>query len=136
MLMNQDGEHRLVQIAPDRATTVTNLSASVNHQTVADWPEHAAFTKTIERKIYLDNLLENQDNTSEQLIKSFLKAPLFNRKYKKAFGTIYTAMYQPKYHAIELIWHGIKLRQSFSAFKEGVTTIGYRDSSNRRSTYK
>lgn len=125
MLMNGQGEHRLVQVAPDAEPVVTNLSASTNHQSVVDWPEHAAFTKTIERELYLLDMLAKEDCTSEQIANEFLKAPLFNRNYSQGFGTIYTAVYRPKESAMELRWPGIKLRQTFDEFQEGITSISY-----------
>jgi hypothetical protein len=128
MLMNRSGEHRLVQVAPDYPLTITDLSASTNHQGIVDWPEHAAFTKTIERELYLLDMLAQGGRTAEQIAKEFLKAPLFNRKYRLGFGTLYTAVYRPKEGALELLWPGIKLRQTFDEFQEGVTSISYSES--------
>jgi predicted choloylglycine hydrolase len=125
MLMNRLGEHRLVQVSPDSAPLVTDLSASTNHQGKVDWPEHAAFTKTIERELYLHEMLAKEDFTSDQIAKTFLKAPLFNRKYSKGFGTIYTAVYRPKEGLLQLMWPGITLHQTFANFSEGITTISY-----------
>ena len=128
MLMNRSGQHRLVQVAPDYPPTITDLSASTNHQGVVDWPEHAAFTKTIERELYLHDMLAEGGRSAEQIAREFLKAPLFNRKYSKGFGTIYTAVYRPKEGALELLWPGVKLRQTFHQFQEGVTSISYSES--------
>jgi predicted choloylglycine hydrolase len=125
MLMNRLGEHRLVQVSPDSAPLVTDLSASTNHQGKVDWPEHAAFTKTIERELYLHEMLAKEEFTSDQIAKAFLKAPLFNRKYSKGFGTIYTAVYRPKEGLLQLMWPGITLHQTFANFSEGITTISY-----------
>lgn len=127
MLMNHIGDHRLVQVAPDREPVMSNLSASTNHQNVVDWPEHAAFTKTIERELYLQELLAKGSHTSEQIADEFLKAPLFNQKYKMGFGTIYTAVYQPKQGALELKWPGVSLRQQFTDFTEGLTPVTYNE---------
>lgn len=128
MLMNREGKHRLVQVAPDRPAVVTDLSASTNHQGIVDWPEHAAFTKTIERELYLHDMLAKETCSGEHMANEFLKAPLFNRKYSKGFGTIYTAVYRPKEDAMELRWPGVKLRQTFEKFQEGITTISYSES--------
>jgi len=125
MLMNKLGEHSLIQVAPDSAPLLTNLSASTNHQGKVDWPEHAAFTKTIERELYLHDMLAKEGCTSDQIANSFLKAPLFNRKYSKGFGTIYTAVYRPKEGALQLRWPSVNLHQSFAEFNEGVTSISY-----------
>ncbi len=125
MLMDSAGKHRLIQIAPDRSPRITDLSASTNHQDKVDWPEHAAFTKTIERELYLHEMLTQGELTGNQIADEFLKAPLFNRKYSLGFGTIYTAVYRPKEGALVLRWPGIKLRQTFEEFQEGITSIIY-----------
>lgn len=125
MLMNPYGEHRLIQVAPDNIPLITDLSASTNHQGIVDWPEHAAFTKTIERELYLHEVLADANHTADQIVDKFLSAPLFNRKYRFGFGTIYTAVYRAKEGALELRWPGITLRQTFAEFNEGITTIEY-----------
>lgn len=136
MLMNREGEHRLIQLAPDRAPHITDLSASTNHQGVVDWPEHALFTKTIERELYLHEMLSKGERTSTEIADEFLKAPLFNRKYRQGFGTIYTAVYQPRQDAMELRWPGVKLRQTFDVFQEGCTSIAYSENVTFSSTNK
>ena len=70
-------------------------------------------------------MLAKEEFTSDQIAKSFLKAPLFNRKYSKGFGTIYTAVYRPKESLLQLMWPGITLHQTFADFSEGITTISY-----------
>jgi len=125
MLMDSAGEHRLVQVAPDREAVITSFSASTNHQGVVDWPEHAAFTRTVERELYLHEMLAEVHCNSEQVTDAFLKAPLFNRKYSQGFGTIYTAVYKPRDGIMELRWPGMRLLQSFDRFREGCTLISY-----------
>ena len=134
MLMNRKGEHRLMQVAPDHPAVVTDLSASTNHQGKVDWPKQAAFTKTIERELYLHDMLNQGGKTGEEIADEFLKAPLFNRKYRLGFGTIYTAVYKPKQGAIELRWPGLKLRQTFKEFQEGFTSIIYSEAVPRSTT--
>lgn len=134
MVMNADGEHRLIQLSPDRKPVVTDLSASTNHQGEIDWPEHAAFSKTVERELYLHEMLQSSNRTGDQIADEFLKAPLFNRKYSQGFGTIYTAVYQPRENAMELRWPGVSLRQTFDDFQEGITTVSYSESVELSST--
>ncbi|MFT4679312.1 MAG: putative choloylglycine hydrolase [Flavobacteriales bacterium] len=127
MLMNSDGEHRLVQVAPDLAPVVTNLSASANHQGLVDWQEHAVFSNTIERELYLHDMLAQRSRSANQITDEFLKAPLFNCKYTLGFGTIYTSVYKAKTGVVELRWPGVKLKQSFKKFNEGITSINYKE---------
>ena len=134
MLMNANGEHRLIQMAPDHEPLVTDLSVSTNHQGEVDWPAHAAFTKTIERELYLHEMLAEGNHSGDQLADEFLKAPLFNRKYSQGFGTIYTAIYRPKEGAMILRWPGVKLRQTFEEFQEGITSISYSETVPRSTT--
>jgi predicted choloylglycine hydrolase len=127
MLMNSDGEHKLVQVSPDSDPIITNYSASTNHQGKVDWPEHANFTKTIERELYLLEMLAQEDYSTEEITQAFLKPPLFNRKYRRGFGTIYTAVYDAKNVSIQLHWPNLELTQSISDFKEGVLVIRFKE---------
>lgn len=127
MLMNGEGEHKLVQISPDSEPIITDYSASTNHQGKVDWPEHANFTKTIERELYLLEMLSQDVNSTEEITQAFLKPPLYNRKYRRGFGTIYTAVYDAKTTALQLRWPDAELHQSIGHFEEGVMLIRFRE---------
>ncbi len=125
MVLDKTGNSKMLQLAPDHKPIVTEMKVSTNHQGKIDWPEHARFSKTLEREKFLVDLLEKDNLTDEKIAKSFLDTPLFNRQYKDGFGTIYTSVYRPAEGYMELRWQDEKIRQSFSDFAEGQNLISY-----------
>lgn len=124
MLLDKIGAFKMLQLAPDHKPVLTDMPVSTNHQGEIDWPEHARFSKTVEREKFLfEALEENQDN--EKIAEAFLKKPLFNRRYNEGFGTIYTSVYRPKEGYMELRWPENVLKQSFNDFEEGELLITY-----------
>tara|TARA_R110002050_G_scaffold82016_7_gene175625 strand:+ start:1001 stop:1462 length:462 start_codon:yes stop_codon:yes gene_type:complete len=72
-------------------------------------------------------MLAQEDYSTEEITQAFLKPPLFNRKYRRGFGTIYTAVYDAKNVSVQLHWPSLELNQSISDFKEGVLVIRYKE---------
>ena len=110
-------------LSPDRETIFTNSPICTNHQSKIEWEDYAKFTSTVERKNYLEGLLEKQSLTEKAIIKKFLKPPLYNTNFEKAFGTLYTSVYHPKEKSVEIHWPEKFIRQSIDSFKEETTTV-------------
>ncbi len=127
MVMDKTGSSKMVQLSPDHPPVITELLVSTNHQGTIDWPEHASFSKTVEREKFLLDALADPAQNAENIIAEFLEAPLFNRRYNDGFGTVYTAVYKPAEGLMELRWPGKILQQSFDNFKENVTAIIYHE---------
>lgn len=127
MVLDITGTHKMLQLAPDHDPVVTDLEVSTNHQGQVDWPEHAKFSRTIERERFLNELLQEPNQNEEAIAEAFLRSPLFNTRYNDGFGTVYTALYRPKDGYMELRWQEKRIRQSFADFKEGNTLITYTD---------
>jgi len=125
MVLDKTGQYAMLQLAPDHKPIVTKKLISTNHQGEVDWPEHARFSKTLEREQFLKDLLKKENITVEKIAQAFLETPLFNRQYKDGFGTIYTSVYRPAEGYMELRWQDETLRQSFSDFSEGKNLISY-----------
>ena len=125
MLLDKTGAFKMLQLAPDHKPILTDRPVSTNHQGEIDWPEHARFSKTLEREKFLFKTLENKDLNNEKIAQAFLEKPLFTRKYNNGFGTIYTSVYRPGEGAMELRWPNNVLKQSFSDFKEGNLLLTY-----------
>ncbi len=134
MLLDKYGNHKMLQLAPDHKPKVTNLNVSTNHQGNIDWPEHAAFSKTVERENFLQNYLKEGNTNAENLADTFLKKPLFNRQYRDGFGTIYTSVYRPAEGYMELRWEDKTLKQSFADFEEGNTAVTYHETAKQAVT--
>lgn len=127
MLLDKAGNSKMLQLAPDHEPKVTDLKISTNHQGTVDWPEHAAFSKTVEREKFLQESLKSGNIEADALANKFLEKPLFNRQYNDGFGTIYTSVYRPAEGYMELRWEDKTLKQSFADFDEGNTLITYRE---------
>lgn len=127
MVMDKKGNHKLLQLAPDQEPIVLDNALSTNHQGKVDWPEHAQFSKTLEREAFLKKIIKEKSDQQNALIDAFMKSPLFNRKYTEGFGTVYTSIYHPADGQMELKWDNNSVSQSFADFEEGEVLITYSD---------
>ncbi len=127
-VMNKNGEHKTIQLAPDRKPKVSDSPLATNHQGAIDWPEHAAFSKTLEREEYLKNILMDSSTNQETIVKAFLAPPLYSMRYTEGFGTVFTAIYRPQENYVELKWPNNSIQQTFENFKEQQITITFNTS--------
>jgi hypothetical protein len=89
-----------------------------------DWEAYARLTSTVERKEFIEACLADPAETARKFVRRFLQPPLHNTQYEKAFGTLYTAVYDPGRLTAEYHWpHRAALRQSFADFDERRTVI-------------
>jgi len=114
-LVDQDANHTTVWIAPGEAARVTDQRVATNHQGAVDWPEHARWTRTVERHEHLHALLEHD---LADVVTGMLEPPLRSTDYEGGFGTLYTAVYRPGDGTVEYHWPGAAWRQSFEDFRE------------------
>ena len=123
-LLDKQGYFATVMVAPEQAAIVTKERSITNHQKQVTWPEQASFSKTIERKKYLDELLKHQSLSKDQLIESFLKNPLRSSNFAQQFGTVFTAIYQPEQGTLAYHWPDEEpLKVSFDDFIEQDKTV-------------
>ncbi len=124
-LLDANGNHKIIQVAPNKSTIVLDDRYSTNHQGIIEWPEHAAFSKTIERANFIDKLINTKGITKQEIANAFLKSPLYNTQFQEGFGTIFTSIYHPKEKKVELRWQDQNLIQSFDHFDEKKLLITY-----------
>jgi predicted choloylglycine hydrolase len=124
-VLDKTGAYKTVLLSPDALPLVTDVAYTTNHQLHIDWPENAVFNKTIERSIFLKNLLENKEMSSIDLTEAFLYPPLYNNLFNEGFGTLYTSVYRPLEGSVQLRWPYESVFQSFHHFREGSKTIQY-----------
>lgn len=118
------GDHATVYLAPDQPPIVTDAVTCTNHQQTIEWPDYAQMTKTAERKHYLEERLADPAETKQEFAARFLASPLHQPDYRRGFGTLYTAIYEPTIPAVTFDWKMHKpLRQSFSRFREQYSLI-------------
>jgi predicted choloylglycine hydrolase len=124
-VVDKSGITKTVQLSPDRAPLVTDAIYTTNHQEEMDWPEYAAFNKTYERAAYLQKMATPYTLKADAAIQSFLTPPLYSKKFKKGFGTMYTAVYCPTDCSVQLHWPDNFLRQTFDHFQEATLLVNY-----------
>jgi predicted choloylglycine hydrolase len=87
------------------------------------WPEHAARSKTVERREALAHRLAQPDLTLGELVEGFLALPLYSRRMR--FPTVYTAIYRPAEGRADYLWPGRNCSQFLGRFQSGEYTHDY-----------
>ncbi len=132
-LIDRQGRHATVFLAPDRPPIVTEARYATNHQIGVEWPRHARETRTVERAEALARTLGQPAADRHALRAAFLSDPVHTTRYGDGFGTVYTAVYHPAEGTMQLAWPGLApLDQSFGAFAEGTRTITFADGEHPR----
>ena len=121
MLLDKTGAHKMVILTPRHQPKVTDLLASANHQGELHWPDSERFPNSLERERFLNEMLNRPYLSDQEMISSFLQKPLYNTRYKKGAGTIYTSLYRPAEGYMQMLWPAQTITQSFQYFYEGST---------------
>lgn len=124
-VVDKTGNFKTVRLAPDREPVVTDAVYTTNHQGIVDWPENAAFNKTLERSAFLKKMMSEKGVNANKVADSFLQPPLYNTLFEEGFGTLFTAVYRPLEEVVELRWPDQTVRQTFDNFEEQYRLINY-----------
>jgi predicted choloylglycine hydrolase len=120
-LADAHGAAATVYVGPDRAARAVQPPVATNHQEHVDWPEHAAATRSVERRAAL--------HTADA--DAFLAPPLYASEFDHGFGTLYTAVYRPAERAVTYRWPEASWDQSLAAFTPGTRTVRLRGRADR-----
>jgi len=123
-LLDRQADAATLFLAPDRAPELTRRVATTNFQHHVDWPEHARATRSVERLECLEQRLAAAAS-AEDVANALLQPPLFQSSYLRGYGTLYTAVYQPRSGRAELRWPCVRWAQSLQAFSAGRRDIVY-----------
>jgi signal transduction histidine kinase/predicted choloylglycine hydrolase len=104
-LADRSGRVATVRIAPDHPAVVTAETRATNHPESVEWPEHAAWVRSVERLDHLA-LLQAAETAAEALVDSMLAPPLIARQWDEGFATLYTAAYRPRSGTLTYHWPG------------------------------
>jgi predicted choloylglycine hydrolase len=124
-VIDRSGNFKTILLSPDRFPVVTDAAFTTNHQSFIDWQENALNNNTINRSVFLEDLLRNRGLNTTTLSDMFLIKPLYNSLFKEGFGTLYTSIYRPREGFMQLRWPGENLTQSFIHFAEGSKIITF-----------
>jgi predicted choloylglycine hydrolase len=118
-LVDRQGFYATVMVAPHQPAIVTRERCTTNHQAQVTWPEQAAFSRTMERKQFLDDFLARGQISEQQLRAAFLASPLLSSDYRRNFGTVYTAVYKLSSESLSYHWPTEQAwSHGFADFKE------------------
>jgi predicted choloylglycine hydrolase len=126
-ITDKSAAFKTILLSPDCLPVVTDVAYTTNHQLHIDWPENAAFNRTIERSVFLKKLLENKELSPDDLTEAFLYPPLYNNLFNEGFGTLYTSVYRPLEGTVQLHWPNEAIFQSFDNFSEESKSIQFKD---------
>lgn len=117
-LVDASGKFATVYLSPDRKAVTVDTPVATNHQVEVEWGDYASLTGTIERKRFLDEMINAPHETEQSMLRRFLHPPLYNFNFEKSFGTLYTIIYQVTNREVEILWPEKELKQSFAHFQE------------------
>jgi len=116
-LLDSSGDRAVAAVAPDRSTSILREDVATNHQRAVEWSRYDKFTRSADRERRLNELIADPDVSAELFIRKFLQTPLYNTRYDRAFGTIYTAVYRPLSRSVSYLWPGHSVDQSIESFE-------------------
>jgi predicted choloylglycine hydrolase len=105
---------------------MTSKRLATNHQEQVEWHEHAIATGSVDRAHFLALRLDDRLETAERFSSRFLEPPLYSRRFDHGWGTLYTAVYDPRNLTASYRWPGYETQQSFSDYVERALDIQYR----------
>ena len=74
---------------------------------------------------FLLQRLTLHDEPADRFIDAFLKPPLYSTTYEAGFGTLYTAVYWPRYGRAEYRWPGEVWSHKVGEMEEGERLVVY-----------
>ncbi|MBZ0204824.1 MAG: acyl-CoA--6-aminopenicillanic acid acyltransferase [Flavobacteriales bacterium] len=116
--LDKNGHYAVAYLNPDRPAKIVHQPVCTNHQGQVEWDEYAAFTQTLERNDYLEELLRDENVDRAQLLKRFLKPPLYHQQYLRGFGTLYSVAYDLKRKRVRVFWPDRHIEVGFNSFEE------------------
>ena len=122
VVLDAGGAHFTAIMAPDRPTRIWDTRVTTNHPETVEWPESAAWTRTVERFDHLSARLD-----APGLVQEFLRPPLYGMDYSGGMGTVYTALYRPDRGEATFRWPDHEVRQSFADFTEASVAVAFAD---------
>jgi predicted choloylglycine hydrolase len=112
-MCDRSGAIDTVFVAPDRPARVTGEACTTNHPDVVEWPEHAAWVRSVERLALLREL-QAAGADADRVTSAMLGPPLLARQWDEGFATLFTAAYRPTAGTLTYQWPGVRRRLSLT----------------------
>ena len=114
-MVDRSGRAVTAFVAPGQQPELSDLAAATNHRgRTPEHPGHARRFRSVERQELLLRLLDEGLDVT-QLGARLLEPPLHSADFTHAFGTLYTAVYEPAAGTVEYLWPGDRWRRTFSS---------------------
>ena len=127
-VVDRGGDFATVYLAPGKSGEISRMAAATNHQQKVEWHQHARATSTVERLRQLMLMVEDTTLSSDALIASFLRPPIYSTAFARGLGTLYSAAYWPTEGRADFFWPGVTWSQSFADFELGERLIQFGNS--------
>lgn len=124
-LLDARGQYRTVFLSPDRTPVVTRRPLATNHQRVVEWEAFAHATSSVDRERSLRTRLEDPAEDGTRFVQRFLEPPLHLDRFRHGWGTLYTAVYEPRTTSVALHWTTAVLRESVGHFNEASVDLSF-----------
>lgn len=122
-VVDEAGDHFTAALSPDRPARIEPRPLATNHQEGGRWERYVEATSSRERERLLAAKLAGAETTFADLTRAFLEPPLRGSRYRRAMGTLYTAVYFPRRRSVELRWPGLAVERGMDDFEESTLAI-------------
>ena len=125
-LLDRQGRHATVFVAPDRPARVEPWLVSANRQAQDPRPDDPSVQDSALREAVVQARLSDPGCGLQQVIETFLAEPVWRDPARHGWGTLYTACYLPAEAALSLRWRGSEWHQAVDRFESGQRTVEFR----------
>jgi len=123
-LLDRESRWATVFVTPDRPAEIVRKQAVSNLQHGVEWEAHAVATHAVERGEALAFATRHASD-SQDVLRALLRPPLFQTKYGRGLGTLYTAVYHSHNASVEMVWPDSVWRQSCGHFVPGARAMEF-----------
>ncbi len=124
-LLDRDGRHATVFVAPDRPARVEPWLVSANRQAADARPDEPSVQDSALREATVQARLSDPASGPSQLVEAFLTEPVWRDPARHGWGTLYTACYHPREGAMTLRWRQAEWRQTLDHFEPGRRVVAF-----------
>lgn len=102
-VVDAEGEFVTAFLGPGRTPRLVARRAATNHQGAVEWGAYAKQTQSVRRLEAVESLL-HESLEREEIVRAFLREPIWRSDYERASGTLYVARYDVGGCELELCW--------------------------------
>lgn len=124
-LLDREGRHATVFVAPDRPVRVEPWLVSANRQAADARPDAPSVQDSALREATVQARLSDPGSGLGELVETFLTEPVWRDPTRQGWGTLYTACYLPREGAMSLRWRGSEWRQTVTGFAPGQRLVHF-----------